>query len=288
MIQGVISYARRIKDKEINFTLTTNGLLLTPDKIQYLNRENIAVVLSIDGRREVHDALRPPLGANYSTYERIVPMFLELAQSRNHINYYVRGTYTSKNLDFATDVMHLADLGFREISLEPVVLKGELGIGEGHLPQIMAEYEKLTHLLIDYQRKGHPINFFHFQVDLFEGPCLQKRLTGCGAGYEYLVITPTGDFYPCHQFVGREGFHMGNVADGVVDESLVQLFQDAHLFHKEGCSDCWARYYCGGGCHANAHLFNGDIHKPYQLGCALHKKRLECSFYLQTQLAEDA
>ncbi|MGI6037983.1 MAG: thioether cross-link-forming SCIFF peptide maturase, partial [Limnochordia bacterium] len=284
VVQGVVEYAQGIKDKTFNFTLTTNGVLLTPDKMAYLNEANIGVVLSIDGRREIHDRMRPPAHGRYSSYERILPAFLEMARSRNHENYYVRGTFTSANLDFTEDVAHLADLGFQQISLEPVVLKDvPYALTEEHLPQICREYERLTELLLAYEQEGRTVDFFHFKVDLFTGPCLPKRLTSCGAGFEYLAVTPGGDFYPCHQFIGREGFRLGNVADGRLNETLVEEFRQAHLFNKESCPSCWARYYCGGGCHANAHLFNGDIHKPYQLGCDLHKKRLECSLYLQSR-----
>jgi uncharacterized protein len=287
IIPPVVEHARGYKDKVFSFTLTTNGLLLTEDKIDFLNRENIQVVMSLDGRPHIHDAMRPPAGGSYSTYHRVVPRFIQLADSRDHRNYYIRGTYTNANLDFTEDVRHLVELGFREISLEPVVaLDGPFALGDEHVPMILQEYERLAEFYLASRREGVPFNFFHFQVDLFSGPCLAKRLTGCGAGYEYLAVTPKGEIYPCHQFIGREGFLMGHVEEGGVDPSITRLFREAHLFNKEGCPDCWARYFCGGGCHANAHLFNGDIHKPHGGSCLLHKKRLECSFYIQSQLWE--
>ena len=289
IIPAVVEHARKYEDKVFAFTLTTNGLLLTEDKIDFLNRENIQVVMSLDGRQHIHDAMRPPAGGSYSTYNRGVPRFLQLASSRNHRNYYIRGTYTNANLDFTADVRHLVELGFREISLEPVVsLDGPFALGDEHVPIILQEYERLAEFYLAKRREGAPFNFFHFQVDLFKGPCLHKRLTGCGAGYEYLAVTPQGEIYPCHQFVGRDGFLMGHVEEGGLDPSITRLFREAHLFNKEGCPDCWARYFCGGGCHANAHLFNGDIHRPHEGTCLLHKKRLECSFYIQSQLRLDS
>ncbi len=289
IIPAVVEHARKYEDKVFAFTLTTNGLLLTEDKIDFLNRENIQVVMSLDGRQHIHDAMRPPAGGSYSTYNRVVPRFLQLASSRNHRNYYIRGTYTNANLDFTADVRHLVELGFREISLEPVVsLDGPFALGDEHVPIILQEYERLAEFYLAKRREGAPFNFFHFQVDLFKGPCLHKRLTGCGAGYEYLAVTPQGEIYPCHQFVGRDGFLMGHVEEGGLDPSITRLFREAHLFNKEGCPDCWARYFCGGGCHANAHLFNGDIHRPHEGTCLLHKKRLECSFYIQSQLRLDS
>lgn len=264
-------------DKEIHFTLTTNGVALTEEVRQYLNDRQIAVVLSLDGRPEVNDRMR-----GKDCYERIVPQYLDFIQKRNNQNYYLRGTFTAHNLDFTEDARHLYDLGFRELSLEPVVsTEGDYRLTEADLPRIKAEYEKLARFYLEKQQAGEGFTFFHFEISLEHGPCLSKRLTGCGAGYDYFAVTPAGDLYPCHQFVGRTEFRMGDVFQGINRPDLRQEFGTATLFKKEGCADCWSRYYCSGGCHANAQLINGSIYKPDHLGCELQRKRLECALALK-------
>ncbi len=272
---GKINAAKR--EKVINFTLTTNGLKLDREARQFLNEENISMVLSLDGRPEVNDRMR-----GYGSYRRVLPQMSELIKERHHNNYYLRGTYTAANLDFCEDVKHIYDLGFRELSLEPVVDKdGEYRLREEDLPEIYSEYEKLAEFYLKKKNLGQSFTFFHFEISLEHGPCLPKRLTGCGAGFDYFAVTPRGEFYPCHQFVGREGFLMGNVNEGIVNDKLRQEFGKATLYTKEGCADCWARFYCSGGCHANAHLMNGSIYKPDKLGCQLQRKRLECALALK-------
>jgi uncharacterized protein len=280
IVKQIVAYgksAAQSVDKVINFTLTTNGLNLDSTARQFLNEEQIALVLSIDGRKEVNDHMR-----GSGTYERILPNILEVIRARNNKNYYLRGTYTTNNLDFTEDVKHLYDLGLRELSLEPVVEKdGEYRITENHLDRIEQEYDKLAEFYLQKKQLGKGFTFFHFEISLEHGPCLPKRLTGCGAGFDYFAVTPKGDLYPCHQFVGRDGFLMGNVNEGITNHKLRQEFGAATLYKKEGCADCWSRYYCSGGCHANAQLLNGSIYKPDQIGCRLQQKRLECALALK-------
>jgi uncharacterized protein len=262
--------------KQIHFTLTTNGVALNEAVRQYLNEQQIAVVLSLDGRPEVNDRMR---GA---CYQRIVPNFQALTEGRHNQNYYVRGTFTAHNFDFTADVKHMYELGFRELSVEPVVAaEGDYRITEADLPRIKAEYERLAEFYLEKRQSGDPFTFFHFEVSLEHGPCLPKRLTGCGAGFDYFAVTPTGQLYPCHQFVGRTEFLMGDVWQGVNRPELRREFGAATLFKKAGCAECWSRYYCSGGCHANAQLLNGSIYQPDQLGCELQRKRLECALALK-------
>lgn len=264
-------------DKVINFTLTTNGISLDSAARQFLNEERIALVLSLDGRPAINDHMR-----GKGSYQRIVPNILETVKLRGGKNYYLRGTYTANNLDFTEDVKHLYDLGLRELSLEPVVDKdGEYRLTEEHIRRIEQEYDKLAEFYLQKKNLGAGFTFFHFEISLEHGPCLPKRLTGCGAGFDYFAVTPQGDLYPCHQFVGREGFLMGNVYEGINNQRLRQEFGAATLYKKEGCPDCWARFYCSGGCHANAQLLNGSIYKPDQIGCRLQRKRLECALALK-------
>ncbi|HYH05229.1 MAG TPA: thioether cross-link-forming SCIFF peptide maturase, partial [Bacillota bacterium] len=264
-------------DKEIHFTLTTNGVALTEAVRQYLNDHQIAVVLSLDGRPEVNDRMR-----GKGCYDQIVPHYLDLIEQRNNQNYYLRGTFTARNLDFTEDARYLYDLGLRELSLEPVVSPdGDYRLTEAELPRIKAEYERLARFYLERHQAGDPFTFFHFEISLEHGPCLPKRLTGCGAGFDYFAVTPTGELYPCHQFVGRTEYVMGDVFQGINRPDLRQEFGAATLFKKEGCADCWSRYYCSGGCHANAQLINGSIYKPDHLGCELQRKRLECALALK-------
>jgi uncharacterized protein len=280
VVKQIVAYGRSemVKmGKVINFTLTTNAVELDQAAREFLNREQIALVLSLDGRPRVNDAMR---GAG--SYQRIVPNILEVVKGRANRNYYLRGTYTANNLDFTEDVKHLYDLGLRELSLEPVVDKdAEYRLTEDHFARIDQEYDKLSEFYFEKRRLGDGFTFFHFEISLEHGPCLPKRLTGCGAGFDYFAVTPKGDLYPCHQFVGREGFLMGNVRDGIVNNTLRSEFGAATLYKKEGCADCWSRFYCSGGCHANAQLMNGSIYKPDQIGCHLQQKRLECALALK-------
>ena len=280
-VKEIVAYGRELEklhNKHFKFTTTTNGLLLSDEIIDFLNKEMDNVVLSIDGRPEVHDNMRPtPNGSG--SYAHIVPNALKLANSRGQQRYYIRGTFTAHNLDFSKDVLHLADAGFEQLSIEPVVAAPESGyaISQEHLPRIFEEYESLAKEFLARRKAGRWFNFFHFMVDLKGGPCLRKRLTGCGAGNEYVAVTPEGDIYPCHQFVGREGFKMGSVLDNTFDTSIQQQFAANNVLSKEACRKCWARFFCSGGCAANAHQFHGDIGKPYDLECQMERKRLECA-----------
>jgi len=273
--------------KEIKFTVTTNAVLLTKKTGDYLAENQISVILSLDGRRPVHDRMRVFPGGDGS-YDLVVNNISRFLEAHPEVDYYLRGTFTRANLDFAGDVLHLADLGFDKISVEPVVASPEesYALREEDLPLVFAEYERLAAELVSRARRGREIDFYHFNIDLAGGPCLPKRLSGCGAGGEYLAVTPQGDLYPCHQFVGRPDYWLGDVARGVVRSDLRAMFRRAHIYNKEGCSECWARFYCSGGCHASAQAFNGDIHKPYKLACRYMQKRLECALYFQALKAQ--
>lgn len=291
-VKAVTEYVRRREvetGKKIKLTLTTNGVALDDEKISWLNDNNISLVLSLDGRKEVHDAMRPDLKGRGS-YDIVVKNFLKTVQSRGGDNYYLRGTYTNKNLDFASDVESMLNAGFDVLSIEPVVLKDSpLAITEKDLPRIFEEYDRLSELYLQRKREGNGFFFFHFNVDLSNGPCVAKRLAGCGAGHEYFAVAENGDLYPCHQFVGRERYKLGDVFNGV-DESArhwTKYFRESHVLNKPKCKNCWAKYFCSGGCHANADLFNGDIRKPYEIGCEIQKKRLECAIYVQSVLNDE-
>jgi uncharacterized protein len=280
VVRQLVAYGREAGprfSKDIHFTLTTNGVALDEEARDFLNREKIAMVLSLDGRPSVNDAMR-----GQGSYQKVLPNFQALVREREFTNYYLRGTYTAANLDFSRDVAHLYDLGFKELSLEPVVDRtGEYRLTEDNLPAIGAEYEKLAAYYLEKRAEKAGFTFFHFEINLEHGPCLPKRLTGCGAGYDYFAVTPAGEFYPCHQFVGRKEFIMGNVADGITRNDLRREFGAATLYKKEGCAACWSRFYCSGGCHANAHLINGSIYQPDALGCELQRKRLELALALK-------
>lgn len=285
VVKQIVEYAKQ-KEKQNNknfrFTITTNGILLNDEIQQYINENMHNVVLSIDGRKEVHDKMRPRAGGQGS-YDAIVPKFQKIAESRNQTNYYVRGTYTKDNLDFSKDVLHMADLGFKQISIEPVVGSADepYSIREEDLPILFEQYEKLAIEILKCKQEGKWFNFFHFMIDLTQGPCVSKRLAGCGSGSEYLAVTPEGDLYPCHQFVGIEEFKMGTVDSGIIDFDRRKEFQDCNVYAKEECKKCWAKFYCSGGCSANAYQFHGDIHKPYGIGCELQRKRVECSIMIK-------
>ncbi|MGI6492449.1 MAG: thioether cross-link-forming SCIFF peptide maturase [Pelotomaculum sp.] len=289
VLKELVKYGRkrsRETDKEIQFTVTTNAMSLNDEITAFLNQEDISVVLSLDGRPEVHDRMRPRPGGTGS-YEEVVKRIRTFVAARDDANYIIRGTFTRNNLDFCADVMHMAELGFKNLSVEPVVATEEApyAIREEDLPLLFEQYEQLAREVLRLRSEGRAVDFFHFNIDLEGGPCLPKRLTGCGAGYEYMAVAPNGDIYPCHQFVGRPDFRLGNVSEGQVNSSIEAAFRNAHVYNKEECSDCWAKFYCSGGCHANAHLFNDTIYKPYRIGCALMKKRLECALYLKVQEA---
>ena len=270
--------------KIFNLTLTTNAVLLNQENLDFLNQENIQLILSIDGRREVHDRMRPFAGGAGS-YDKVLANMHKAVDSRQGANYYARGTYTAYNLDFAADVLALADEGFGRLSVEPVVAKdAPYGLCEAQLPELFAQYDLLAAEYLRRHREGNGFDFFHFNVDLENGPCLTKRLSGCGAGHEYYAVTPEGDLYPCHQFVGRDDFKVGTVFAGIDQPDLCDEFRQAHVLTKPECRRCWARFYCSGGCHANAEAFHGSIHQPYELGCELQKKRLECAIAVQIGL----
>lgn len=288
VVRHVAEYVRRREKetgKEFKLTLTTNGALLGDENIRYLNDQRISLVLSLDGRKETHDAMRPN-AAGRGSYDQALANFKKAVAARNHENYFLRGTFTAKNLDFAADVLDMNAQGFELLSVEPVVAKdADYAIEEEHLPRIFDEYEKLAKIFLERRAMGKGFFFFHFNVDLDNGPCVAKRLSGCGAGHEYFAVAPNGDLYPCHQFVGRERYLLGNLDDGVVNRELPKLFRASHVLAKPDCSGCWARFFCSGGCHANADLFHGDIQKPYEIGCALQKKRLECALMIQAAIA---
>ena len=265
----------------------TNGVLLNDEILEFANKEMGNIVLSIDGRKEVNDRMRPFRGGQGS-YDTIVPKFKKVADSRDQMNYYVRGTYTHYNLDFSEDVLHLADLGFEQISVEPVVAQptDDYAIREEDIPKLKEEYDKLAVEMLKRKKEGRPFNFFHFMIDLQGGPCVAKRLSGCGSGCEYLAVTPWGDFYPCHQFVGNEDFLMGNVDDGIVRDDIRYEFKQCNVYAKEKCRKCFAKFYCSGGCAANSYNFHGKITDVYEVGCELQRKRIECAIMMKAAEAE--
>ena len=290
VVKGIVEYGRSLEEphnKKFRFTLTTNGVLLNDEIMEFANREMANIVLSIDGRKEIHDKMRPFRGGQGS-YDLIVPKFQKVAESREQTRYYVRGTFTHNNLDFSRDVLHLADLGFQQISVEPVVAKptDSCALTEEDLPKLMEEYDKLAVEMLRRRREGKPFNFFHFMIDLEGGPCVAKRLSGCGSGTEYLAVTPWGDLYPCHQFVGDEKFLMGNVEEGVLREDIRDEFKCCNVYAKEKCKNCFAKFYCSGGCAANSYNFHGTINDAYDLGCELQRKRVECAIMLKVAEAE--
>ena len=290
VVKQLVEYGNELakeKGKNFRFTITTNGVLLDDEIIDYVNEHMHNVVLSLDGRKSINDDMRPTLN-DKGSYDIIVPKFQKLIEKRKDKYYYVRGTFTRDNMDFSKDVLHFKDLGFDLTSVEPVVgdESNPYALREEDLPKILDEYEKLA---VEYSKmrvNNEPFRFFHFMVDLSQGPCVIKRMTGCGAGNEYLAITPEGDIYPCHQFVGQEEFKMGNVmADKVeLPKEMQETFKEAHIYAKDECSKCWAKFYCSGGCHANAFNFNNDILKPYDLGCQMQRKRLECALMVEASV----
>ena len=277
----IVAYGREQEKrfgKKINFTMTTNCVALNDESIYFINREMHNVVISLDGRKEIHDALRPTVNGKGS-YDVILEKAKRLVADRGDKEHYIRGTFTRNNLDFSEDVKALLDEGFRQLSLEPVVLPAEspYSILETHLERVFAEYDKLADYYLHERKHGRWFNFFHFMIDMEGGPCLRKRISGCGAGTEYAAITPDGDIYPCHQFVGIPEWLLGNVCTGAFDTEKQSAFEGCNVRTKEACRKCWAKYYCSGGCAANAFLYNGDIHKPYEMSCHMLRKRTECA-----------
>jgi uncharacterized protein len=291
VVKDLVAYGRSLEEphhKKFRFTLTTNGVLLNDDIIEFANKEMANVVLSVDGRKEIHDKMRPMAGGQGS-YDLIIPKFKKVAESRNQTNYYVRGTFTHFNTDFAADVCHLADLGFKQISVEPVVAHptDDYALVDSDIPQIKAEYDRLAAEMLKRHREGKGFNFFHFMIDLEGGPCVYKRLSGCGSGTEYLAVTPWGDLYPCHQFVGNEDFLMGNVDEGITRTDIRSDFKACNVYSKEKCKKCFAKFYCSGGCAANSYNFHGNINDAYDLGCELQRKRVECAIMIKAALSEE-
>jgi len=289
VVKQLVAYGRSIEEanhKRFRFTLTTNGILLDDDIMEFANKEMSNIVLSIDGRKEINDFMRPTKNNKGSSYDIIMPKFKKIAESRNQNNYYVRGTFTHNNLDFCEDVLHLANQGFEQISVEPVVAQptDSYAIKEEDLPIICEQYDKLAKELVRRKKAGNGFNFFHFMIDLDSGPCVVKRLSGCGSGCAYLAVTPWGDFYPCHQFVGNEDFLMGNVEDGIVRTDIQQMFHNSNVYTKEKCKDCFAKFYCSGGCAANAYNFHGNINDVYDIGCKMQRKRVECAIMIKAAL----
>ena len=284
VIKQVVEYARS-REKEYNkkfrFTITTNGLLLDDDKIEFINREMSNVVLSIDGRKEVNDYFRV-LPNGQGCYDIIMPKYKKLVEGRGDKEYYVRGTFTNKNLDFSNDVFALNEAGFDQISVEPVVGDDDVyALTEKDLPAVFDEYEKLALRLLENEKNGKKFNFFHFMLDLDQGPCAIKRLRGCGCGNDYVAITPDGDIFPCHQFVGIDEYKMGNIDEGTFNQEMKADFAKAHVYSKPDCRECWAKFYCSGGCNANNYQYMGDIRKAHKISCQLEKKRLECAIMIK-------
>lgn len=286
-VKETVEYARSIEKaagKNFRFTITTNALLLNEENKRFINEQMDNVVLSIDGREEVNDRMRKRVDGR-GIYKEILPKIIDLAESRNQDRYYVRGTFTRENLDFSKDVLHLADLGFKQISVEPVVAQEGSGydLREEDLDKLYTEYENLAAEYVKRAEEGRGFNFFHFMIDLENGPCAIKRIKGCGSGYEYLAVTPEGDIYPCHQFAGIESFKMGNVNEGKINGNIKSMFASSNIYSKKSCTGCWAKFYCSGGCPANAYQFGRDLNVPYEIGCKLERKRVECALWIKVK-----
>lgn len=291
VVKKLVAYGRQIeqtKDKHFRFTLTTNGVLLNDEVIAFVNKEMDNIVLSIDGRKDVHNHMRPFKNGTGS-YDLILDKFKQVAETRKQTKYYVRGTFTHHNLDFVEDVLHLADEGFTQISVEPVVADPAepYAIRTEDIPKICEGYDRLAKEMLKRRKEGRGFQFFHYMIDLSGGPCVYKRLSGCGSGTEYLAVTPWGDLYPCHQFVGEEEFCLGNVDEGIVNPAQRDTFKLCNVYAKEECRNCFAKFYCSGGCAANAYHCHGDINKPYEIGCELQRKRVECAIMLQAAYAQE-
>jgi uncharacterized protein len=294
VVKRLVAYARSVekeKGKNFRFTLTTNGMLIDEDVIQFANREMHNVVLSLDGRREVHDRFRVDYQGQGS-FDRIVPKFQKLVQARGNRNYYMRGTFTHWNPDFLQDIEAMLDLGFTELSMEPVVCAPEdpAALTEEDKGIVMEQYEKLAQKMLERKKAGKPFTFYHYMIDLESGPCIYKRISGCGSGTEYMAVTPWGDLYPCHQFVGEERFRLGSVFEGVTNPGVQEEFRRCNVYARPDCADCWAKLYCAGGCAANAYHATGSISGIYRYGCDLFRKRMECAIMLKAaeQALEEA
>jgi len=290
VVKKLVAYGRSLEEehnKHFRFTLTTNGVLLNDEVMEFANKEMDNVVLSIDGRPEIHNHMRPFRGGQDS-YDLILPKFKKLAESRGQQKYYVRGTFTRYNKDFSKDVLHLADQGFKQISVEPVVAPYDesYALLPEDVPELCDEYDALAAEMVRRAGTDKDFNFFHFMIDLEGGPCVYKRLSGCGSGTEYLAVTPNGDLYPCHQFAGEEEFKMGDVFTGVSNEALRDSFKSCNVYAKPECKKCFAKFYCSGGCAANAYHFHKDIHAPYEVGCELQRKRIECAIMIKAALSD--
>ena len=288
LVKKLVSYGREIEkkyNKHFRFTITTNGVLLDDEKIDYINENMDNVVLSLDGRKEVNDNMRKTISGSGS-YDLIISKFKDLVSKRKDKDYYLRGTFTSYNLDFSKDALHFYEEGFKKISIEPVVTSPDkdYALKDEHIEEILKEYEKFSKDYIDIKKKDKDFLFFHFMIDLNQGPCLVKRSVGCGAGSEYVAVTPEGHLYPCHQFVGEEDFKLGDVFTGIDNKKIREEFRKANVFTKEDCNNCWAKFYCSGGCHANAYYTNMNILKPYKIGCEMEKKRIECAISILANL----
>ncbi|MDK2814026.1 MAG: uncharacterized protein PWQ08_1281 [Clostridiales bacterium] len=291
VVKQLVAYARTqepIHHKKFRFTLTTNGVLIDDDVIDFTNREMSNVVLSLDGRKEIHDRLRVDYAGNGS-YDRIVPKFQKLVAARGGKNYYMRGTFTHANTDFTNDILHMADLGFTELSMEPVVCApgDAAALTQEDLPVLFEQYELLAKEMIRRKKEGRGFTFYHYMLDLTGGPCIYKRISGCGSGTEYMAVTPWGELYPCHQFVGDEHYSLGNIWDGVTNTALRDEFKCCNAYARPECSDCWAKLYCSGGCAANAYHATGSIRGVYDYGCELFKKRIECALMMKVAESEE-
>ncbi len=287
VVKQLVAYARSVekdKGKNFRFTLTTNGMLIDEDVIDFANRECSNVVLSLDGRKEIHDRFRVDYAGNGS-WERIVPKFQKLVEARGGKDYYMRGTFTHANPDFLKDIQTMLDLGFTELSMEPVVCAPDdpSALTEDDLKIVMEQYEQLAELMLKRREEGRPFTFYHYMIDLSGGPCIYKRISGCGSGTEYMAVTPWGDLYPCHQFVGDEKFKLGDIWNGVDNHAVQNEFKQCNVYAHPECADCWAKLYCSGGCAANAYHATGHITGIYKNGCELFKKRMECAIYLEAK-----
>ena len=291
VVKQLVEYARTQEEphhKKFRFTLTTNGMLIDDEVIDFANREMSNVVLSLDGRKEIHDALRVDYAGNGS-YDRIVPKFQKLVKARGGKNYYMRGTFTHANPDFTKDLFHMADLGFTELSMEPVVCApgDSAALTPEDIEIVKQQYELLAVDMLRREKEGKPITFYHYMLDLTGGPCIYKRISGCGSGTEYMAVTPWGDLYPCHQFVGEEKYKLGNIWDGVTNTALREEFRSCNAYARPDCKDCWAKLYCSGGCAANAYHATGSIRGVYEAGCELFKKRIECAIMMKVAESQE-
>ena len=285
VVKDLVAYARSVeqeKGKNFRFTLTTNGVLIDDDVIDFCNKEMSNVVLSLDGRKEIHDATRVDY-AGKGSYDKIVPKFQKLVEARGGKGYYMRGTFTHRNPDFTKDVFHMADLGFTELSMEPVVCAPDdpMALTSEDLEIVKEQYEILAKEMLKRQKEGRPFTFYHYMIDLTQGPCIYKRISGCGSGTEYMAVTPWGDLYPCHQFVGEEKYKLGDIWNGVTNDALREEFRSCNAYARPECADCWAKLYCSGGCAANAYHASGSIRGVYGPGCELFKKRIECAIMMK-------